>query len=234
MAAHIEWNGHAIGGLADGAIQAYSNLSISFGTKTKAKDGNDVLYIGRQGYNAAKVEVTLEPRAALGQNVEEVITSFKNDNRSGALSRLLLGGRDLFGADFLLTDVDVSAIQSQPKTGRMTGAKVKLTWQESDGQVYDNTSSSSTASASTEQTETSKGTGSKYLKSQKEKSGETDAVSGADGKSGGNLTGMMGGYNTSGISGSAKKSSSALETVKKVRDATGGTGSKSKGVAKAK
>lgn len=229
MAAHIEWNGHAIGGLADGAIQAYSNLSISFGTKTKAKDGNDVLYIGRQGYNAAKVEVTLEPRAALGQNVEEVITSFKNDNRSGALSRLLLGGRDLFGADFLLTDVDVSAIQSQPKTGRMTGAKVKLTWQESDGQVYDNTSSSSTASASTEQTETSKGTGSKYLKSQKEKSGETDAVSGADGKSGGNLTGMMGGYNTRGISSSAKKIDLPCQNTKKdstVRKSKGTVSSK--------
>lgn len=204
MAAHIEWNGHAIGGLADGAIQAYSNLSISFGTKTKAKDGNDVLYIGRQGYNAAKVEVTLEPRAALGQDVEEVITSFKNDNRSGVLSRLLLGGRDLFGADFLLTDVDVSAIQSQPKTGRMTGAKVKLTWQESDGQVYDNTSSS----ASTKTTQATKETGSKYIKDKQNKdaqSDEVDAISGAAGKSGGNLKGMMGGFDPKGIIEKAKK-----------------------------
>ena len=210
MAAHITWNGHAIGGLERGALLAYSDMSYSLSTKTKAKDGNDILYIGRQGYNAAKFEVTIAPNASLGQDVEEVITGFKNDSRSGVCARILLGGRDLFGADYMLTGVSVSDMKFQPKTGRMVSAKIHLTWQESDGQVYDNTSSS----ASTKTVQATKGTGSKYIKdkqSKGEQSDEVDAISGADGKStsvgksGSSLIGLAGGFDPKGILEKAKK-----------------------------
>ena len=166
MAAHIAWNGHRIGGLEKGAIVSYKDFSISFSTKTKAKDGNGVLYVGRQGYNAAECQVTLDLRTSLGQDVPEIVEAFKRDNRNGECAHLFIGGKD-FGSDFLLTDVGVIDAKFQPVTGAMISAEVKLTWKESDGAVYDNTS-------------------------------------GSTGKSG-NLTGAVGGYNTSGISSSAKK-----------------------------
>ena len=232
MAAHITWNGHIFGGLESGAIREYSDFAYSISTKTKAADGNGVLYIGREGYNAARVQLTIKPRAALGQDVEAVIQSFSSDSRSDVCARMLIGGRDLFGADFMLTGVDISEAKFHPKTGQMLSAQVKLTWQESDGQTYDNTDSDGDADISTSQTASSKGKGSKYLKSQS-KGDEVDAVSSAAGKSsgGGNLTGMVGGYSAgSNISSTAKKQSSTLEVVKKTRSATGAktTGKKKK------
>ena len=232
MAAHITWNGHIFGGLESGAIREYSDFAYSISTKTKAADGNGVLYIGREGYNAARVQLTIKPRAALGQDVEAVIQSFSSDSRSDVCARMLIGGRDLFGAGFMLTGVDISEAKFHPKTGQMLSAQVKLTWQESDGQTYDNTDSDGDADISTSQTASSKGKGSKYLKNQS-KGGEVDAVSSAAGKSsgGGNLTGMVGGYSAgSNISSTAKKQSSTLEVVKKTSSATGAktTGKKKK------
>ena len=122
MAAHIAWNGHKIGGLESGTIRVYKDFTWSISTKTKARDGNGVLYIDTQGYNAAQAGVTLDLRAALGDDVAGLIEEFKNDSRSGVCARLLVGGRDLFGANYLLTGVDVSQTQIQPMTGTMTRA----------------------------------------------------------------------------------------------------------------
>ena len=177
MAAHIAWNGHRIGGLEKGAIVSYKNFSISFSTKTKAKDGNGVLYVGRQGYNAAECQVTLDLRTSLGQDVPEIVEAFKRDNRNGECAHLFIGGKD-FGSDFLLTDVSVIDAKFQPVTGAMISAEVKLTWKESDGAVYDNTSSTPSGSGKNS-TKKSKGTGSKYLK------GRKDAGASAGGTAGG-------------------------------------------------
>ena len=215
MAAHISWNGHNIGGLERGAIRAYRDFTFSMTTKTKARDGNGVLYVGRQGYNAIEAQVTLELRAALGDSVEEAIEAFKRDSRNGVCARLLVSGRDMFGADFLLTGADVSQTEFQPVTGKMTRAELKLTWQETDGQVYDNTSSSSGSAAAS--ASGSKGSSSKYLK----KSGGSEAASGdgaaggGSSASGGNLTGMAGGYNTSGVSAAAKKIDTPCSSTRK-------------------
>lgn len=215
MAAHIAWNGYKIGGRESGAIRSYKDFSYSFSTKTKARDGNDVLYVGRQGYNAIQAQVTLNLRAALGDDVAGWLERFKNDSRSGVCARLLVGGRDLFGSDFLLTGADVSQTQVQPMTGTMTGATVKLTWQESDGQVYDNTDSSHSSVASLEESETKKGSGSSYLKKTGNDTGGNGNTSGTDSAGKGNLTGSVGGYNPSGISSSAKKISLPCSSTKK-------------------
>ena len=208
MAAHIAWNGHSIGGLGKGAIVSYKDFSISFSTKTKAKDGNGVLYVGRQGYDAAQAQVTLDLRASLGQDVPGIIETFKRDNRNGVCAHLFIGGKDLFGSNFLLTEVSISSAKFQPLTGAMISAEVKLTWKESDGQVYDNTSSSSSsASSGAGQTsaEKTKGSGSSYLKKNNASGSASGSQTGSATGTGGNLTGSMGGYNPSGISSSAKK-----------------------------
>ena len=203
MAAHIAWNGHRIGGLEKGAIVSYKDFSISFSTKTKAKDGNGVLYVGRQGYNAAECQVTLDLRTSLGQDVPESGEAFKRDNRNGECAHLFIGGKD-FGSDFLLTDVGVIDAKFQPVTGAMISAEVKLTWKESDGAVYDNTSSTPSGSGK-DSAKKSKGTGSKYLKSRKDVGASAGGTAGGSTGKSGNLTGAVGGYNTSGISSSAKK-----------------------------
>lgn len=199
MAAHIAWNGHKIGGLESGAIRVYKDFTWSISTKTKARDGNGVLYIDTQGYNAAQAGVTLDLRAALGDDVAGLIEEFKNDSRSGVCARLLVGGRDLFGANYLLTGVDVSQTQIQPMTGTMTRAVVKLTWQESDGQGGEDAVSSPSTVTDVSGGETKKGDGSNYLK----QTGNDSSADAGTGK--GNLTGAVGGYNPSGISDSAKK-----------------------------
>ena len=220
MAAHIAWNGHCIGGLEKGAIVAYKDFSLSLSTKTKAKDGNGVLYIGQQGYNAAQCQVTLELRTSLGQDVPEIVEAFRQDNRNGVCAHLFIGGRD-FGSDFLLTDVSVIDAKFQPVTGAMISAEVKLKWQESDGAVYDNTSSTPSGSER-DNTKKSKGTGSKYLKDRKDTGASAGGTAGGSTGKSGNLTGMAGGYNTSGISSSAKKINLPCQST--IRDSKKRTG----------
>ena len=179
-----------------------------------------MLYIGQQGYNAAQCQVTLELRTSLGQDVPEIVEALKQDNRNGVCAHLFIGGRD-FGSDFLLTDVSVIDAKFQPVTGAMISAEVKLKWQESDGAVYDNTSSTPSGSER-DNTKKSKGTGSKYLKDRKDTGASAGGTAGGSTGKSGNLTGMAGGYNTSGISSSAKKINLPCQST--IRDSKKRTG----------
>ncbi len=58
-----------------------------------------MLYVGRQGYNAAECQVTLDLRTSLGQDVPEIVEAFKRDNRNGECAHLFIGGKD-FGSVF--------------------------------------------------------------------------------------------------------------------------------------
>ena len=147
--------------------------------------------------------MTLDLRTSLGQDVPEIVEAFKRDNRNGECAHLFIGGKD-FGSDFLLTDVSVIDAKFLPVTGAMISAEVKLTWKESDGAVYDNTSSTPSGPGK-DSAKKSKGTGSKYLKSRKDAGASAGGTAGGSTGKSGNLTGAVGGYNTSGISSSAKK-----------------------------
>lgn len=204
MEAHITWNGHVIGGTDGREIRLYKDLALSFSTKTKAKDGNDVLYIEKQGYNAAQFQATLELRAQFGQDVMGEIRAWRDENRAGTCAKIMFCGQDLFGSNFMLTGVDVSGMQTIGNA--LAAATVKLTFSESEGE---SAAVSSPVSSSTDAAETSKGDGSKYLKDQKDKGGDKDSTN-TEGK--GNLTGMAGGYNPSGIIKNAKKTQTSLTT----------------------
>lgn len=205
--AYLTWNGVTLVGYDGSALRAYSAMTLSMTTKTKAKDGNDILYLGKQGYNAASLSITLHLDERFGASVLDEIRMWKDFHRTSTRGRFTLGGQDVMGTDFMLTGVSVSGVRFRPGGTLVTYADIQLTFQESDGAIYENT----TKSNNTIGYEESKGSGSSYIKDQTG-SGGSGGSGGTDssGNLSGNLKGAFGGYVASGISQSAKTAKSPV------------------------
>lgn len=203
--AYVTWNGITLVGYDGSALRTYSALTLSMTTKTKAKDGNDILYLGRQGYNAASFDITLHLDERLGVSVMDEIRMWKNLHRVGERGRFMLAGQDVTGTDFMLTGVVISSIRFRPGGALVTCADVKLTFQESDGAVYENSESSDNVVGYNQ----NKGNGSSYVK-QSQSSGSSGGTGGSSSGVSGNLKGVFGGYTSQSISSSAKTAKSPV------------------------
>ena len=124
----LTWNAKTLR-VTQSVINMFEKLAISGSIKTKSVDQNGVHRVDADGYNPAKISFSVKLSRAMGVDVYAEVAEWMGYLRKGAKSRLLIAGRDIFGAHFLLTECTTANTRISPG-GVWTYTELSLSFQE--------------------------------------------------------------------------------------------------------
>lgn len=128
MADTLSWCGKTLHVSAQ-QVCSFEDLAISAGVKTKTQTQDGVERVQEDGLSAASITFTVRLARALGVDVNAEVGDWMSLLRAKRTGNLVIGGRDLLGVPFMLTDVQVSNMR-MASDGTMTGADAELTFKE--------------------------------------------------------------------------------------------------------
>lgn len=128
MADTLRWCGKTLQVSAQ-QVCSFEDLAISAGVKTKTQSQDGVERVQEDGLNAASITLTVRLSRALGVDVSAEVSDWMGMLRAKRTGNIVLGGRDLFGVPFMLTDVEVSNVRMAPD-GSLSYAEAALTFKE--------------------------------------------------------------------------------------------------------
>ena len=229
MADTLSWCGKTLRVSAQ-QINSFENLAISAGVKTKTESQDGVDRVQEDGLNAVSITLTVRLARSLGVDVYAEVSEWMRMLREKRTGNLVVGGRDLFGVPFMLTDAQVSSVRMAPD-GTMTYAEAALTFKEcivpsasssggGGGEVYDDGGGQavSTKSKKSSTTKSSAGDSNFFERA----ISKAKSALGASGGTGSNLGGVSG-YSASvtkaisNVVASAKKASTVSSTKNTVK-----------------
>lgn len=111
-------------------VASFENLALSASLKTKTQSQDGVERVQCDALDAASVTLTVRLSRALGVDVYAEVSDWLRMVREKHSGNLVIGGRDLFGVAFLLTQANVSGVR-YAANGEMSYAEVALTFRES-------------------------------------------------------------------------------------------------------
>ena len=215
----LTWNGKSVG-ISAKAIQMLTELTITSSRRTAESDQGGVHKAQDDGLEPAQFMLTIGLDARLGVDVYSELQTWISYHRKNALSKVLIAGRDLFGAVFMISDITTANTRLNG-AGVWVHTDITLTFKEAVAGTAESRGGSSASTASS-----SSGSSSSKGSSSRTTSGSSDSGSNGSGNSSGgdrNLTGAVGGYTPGTYSAAATNAIAAVSAnAKSVAPAASG------------
>ena len=126
MAEVGRWNGHIFEVSTD-VLRSFSGLSIKAGCETEEKTSGKQKYVVRKAGNAAEVSLTVTLLRAFGCDVRAEVDAFSSDATAGAKDYFYVGNKKLVPCQLMLTQAEISEIESIPATGTCRSSRTFIT-----------------------------------------------------------------------------------------------------------
>ena len=207
----LTWNGKSVGVSAK-AVQMLNELSISSSRRTAESDQGGVHKAQDDGLEPAQFMITIGLDARLGIDVFGEVQTWFNYHRTNKQSKVLITGRDLFGVNFMISDI-VTENTKINAAGVWIHTDITLTFKESvSGKAESGTGGSAAATSGGNSSSSSSNGSSSSSTSGSSTSGSNSSSSSSGDR---NLQGAVGNYTPGAYSAAATNAITAISTSAK-------------------